>query len=324
MLNQSCSKKIIWLKIFNIKININKRILPYYKRARKNPLWLLMYISGRFLIFRSLAKLLFGKPFKQKFDVSSSIFQAVDTEFITQKLKNNGSWAGLKLPLHIQKQILKFAISTECYADSHPHLGFKIFQKEQAEKRCQFFFNQAQYFNVARTCPTIKKLASDSILLEIASKYLGTKPTFTGTRLWWIFPVNEASYNPMRIASYFHYDVDDYNSLRFFFYLTDVNVNSGPHIYVRGSHRNKSFTNLISPFKQCSDEEIANYYGEENIVSICGEAGFGFAEDTFCYHKAARPKSRSRLILQLQYAMNDYGVHNDIVDDEKLRNIINN
>ena len=125
----------------------------------------------------------------------------------------------------------------------------------------------------------------------------------------------------MRIASYFHYDVDDYNSLRFFFYLTDVDINSAPHIYVRGSHRKKRFANLLSPFKQRSDEEIVHYYGEENIVKICGEAGFGFAEDTFCYHKATRPKAKSRLILQLQYAMNDYGIHNDIVENEKLRNI---
>ena len=173
-------------------------------------------------------------------------------------------------------------------------------------------------------CPTIKELASDPILLEIASKYLGTEAIFTGTRLWWIFPVDEASYNPIRIASYFHYDVDDYNSLRFFFYLTDVDIDSGSHLYVRGSHRRKRFANLLSPFKQCSDEEIANYYGKENIVNICGEAGFGFAEDTFCYHKASRPKAKSRLILQLQYAMNDYGVHSDVINDFKLRNILDN
>ncbi|MEO1429743.1 MAG: hypothetical protein AAFV71_11895 [Cyanobacteria bacterium J06633_8] len=253
--------------------------------------------------------------------MKSSIFQPIDTEAIAKKLKKDGSWGGLKLPQHILKEILQFTISTECYADSYPNFGFKIFQKNQAEQKCQFRFNQAQYFNTARMCPAIQKLTSDPLLLEIASKYLGTKPIFTGTRLWWIFPVDEASYNPMRIASYFHYDVDDYNSLRFFFYLTDVDINGGSHIYVRGSHKNKKFVNLLSPFKRRSDEEIASYYGEENIVSICGEAGFGFAEDTFCYHKATRPKAKSRLILQIQYAMNDYGVHNDIVDDSQLRNV---
>ncbi|MEO0844161.1 MAG: hypothetical protein AAF063_35600 [Cyanobacteria bacterium J06643_5] len=320
MLNQSYRHKKLFYR--SLIFNIYRRILSYYRRANKSPSWLLMYLFGRFLVFRSFAKSFFNKPYEHKFDLSSSIFQPVDTEAIARKLENDGSWGGLKLPLPIQKQILKFAISTECYAESRPYLGFKIFQKNKAEQNCNFSFNQAQYFNVAKTCPTIKELANDPILLEIASKYLGTKPTFTGTRLWWIFPVDEASYNPMRIASYFHYDVDDYNSIRFFFYLTDVDINSGPHIYVRGSHRNKKLANLLSPFKQRSDEEIASYYGEENIVSICGEAGFGFAEDTFCYHKATRPKSKSRLILQLQYAMNDYGIHNDIVDDKILRNII--
>lgn len=313
MLNQAYS---------NIIFYIYRRIGSHCKRTKINPLWLLMYILGRFLIFRLLAKLFFNKSYKHKYDFDSSIFQPIDTEAIAKKLKNDGSWGGLKLPHHILKEILKFAISTECYADSNPHLGFKIFQKNQAEQKCQFLFNQAQYFNTTKICPAIQKLASDPLLLEIASKYLGTKPTFTGSRLWWIFPVNEASYNPMRIASYFHYDVDDYNSLRFFFYLTDVDINSAPHIYVRGSHKNKKFTDLLSPFKRRSDKEIASYYGEENIVSICGEAGFGFAEDTFCYHKATRPQTKSRLILQIQYAMNDYGVHNDVVDDSQLRNIL--
>lgn len=320
MLSQAYRNKKLFFRSF--KFYIYKRIRSYCKRASRSPAWLLMYVLGRFMIFRSLAKLLFDKPYRQKYDLSSSVFQPVDTEAIAQNLRNDGSWAGLKLPQHILKNILKFAISTECYANPHPHLGFKVFQKKQAEQKCQFLFNQAQYFNQARMCPTIKKLASDPMLLEIASKYLGTEAVFTGTRLWWIFPTDEAFYNPMRIASYFHYNIDDYNSLRFFFYLTDVDINSGSHVCVRGSHRNKKFTNALSPFKRRSDEDIARYYGEENIVSICGEAGFGFAEDTFCYHKATRPTAKSRLILQIQYAMNDYGVHNDIIDSSKLRNIL--
>ena len=178
MLYQTYRNKKLFYRSFILKIY--RKIRLYLKRANKSPSWLLMYLLGRFLIFRSLVKLLFKKPYNKKTDLSSSVFQPVDTEAIAQKIKNDGSWGGLKLPLNIQKQLLKFAISTECYGDSNPDLGFKIFQKNQAEEKCQFPFNQAQYFNIARACPTIKELSNDPILLEIASKYLGTQPIFTG------------------------------------------------------------------------------------------------------------------------------------------------
>ncbi len=297
-------------------------IHPYYRRAVKSPAWLLMYIFGRFSIFRSLAKLYYKNPDKQKHDLSSSVFKPVDTEVITQNLRNDGFWGGIKLPEHILQAILKYTATTECYANSRPDLGFKISQKNQAEQKCQVLFNQAQYLKAGTRCPAIKELASDPMLLEIANKYLGTKAILTGTRLWWIFPVDEEFYNPMEIASFFHYDMDDYHSVRFFFYLTDVDLNSGPHLFVRGSHRKKRFTNLLSSSRWRSDEDIVNYYGEENIVTICGEAGFGFVEDTFSYHKATRPTGKRRLVLQLQYTVNDFGVHQDTMDASELKNIL--
>jgi hypothetical protein len=281
-----------------------------------------MSIFGRFSIIRTAVNYLRKKTVNHSYDLSKSILSPLDTSIAVQALKKDGLFLGINLPVDIRKEILKFAISNECYGDSNPSLGFKIFQKQQIEHKINIIFNKAQYFNTSYLCPTIQKIADDPTLLEIASQYLETEPIFTGSRLWWIFAVDDPHYNPRQTVSYYHYDLDDYSCVRFFFYLTDVDINSGPHICIRGSHHHKKITHVIFPFKRRTDEEIAAVYGQENIVTICGQAGFGFAEDTICYHKAERPLGKDRLILQIQYAGKNYGNHNDFMDKQYLKNIL--
>lgn len=294
----------------------------YHKKTSINPSWLIMSIIGRLRIIRKLVKLFTKKNKLQRYNLAASAFDSVNIESAVQSLQKEGYWEGIKLPKHLVNHILQFTITGDCYGNSNPRLGFKVYQKKQAEQKCQLVFNKAEYFNSSSRCPIIRELSTDPLLLEIARQYLQTKPVFTGSRLWWIFPVDDSSYDPRKTVSYFHYDLDDYSCVRFFFYLTDVDSNSGPHICVRGSHRNKKLNHVLSPFKRRTDKDIASYYGNENIITICGEAGFGFAEDTIAYHKAARPLTKSRLILQLQYAINDYGNHNDLKDEGLLKNVV--
>jgi hypothetical protein len=79
------------------------------------------------------------------------------------------------------------------------------------------------------------------------------------------------------------------------------------------------------------DREHANGHGErerpvvadgpDNIVTITGPAGTGFAEDTLCIHKGQSPTARERLILQFQYAFNDWGIQHDDRDPAEFRMI---
>lgn len=192
---------------------------------------------------------------------------------------------------------------------------------------------RGDYFNSSLLCPAIKKLASDPKLLEISAKYLGGEPVLTGSRLWWLFSVNEQNQgllledmrflslkeNPREGAYFFHYDLDDYQFLKFFFYLTDVDLSSGAHVCVRSSHKKKKLAHLLSFFRRRSEQDIIDYYGADNVVPICGAAGFGFAEDTFCFHKATPPNLKDRLMLQINFALNDYGNRNDLVEPALLK-----
>jgi len=297
-------------------VEVISRIVAYLKKTLKNPKWFLMSFAGRFVFFRSIAVAFAKHVDLQEYQSSTqfSNFVELNPKLVAATLKQNGLCTGISLPKPLFKDILDFAYSEPCYGNLDPQLGFLYREKERCEKKSGPFFT-AQYFNTIKLCPAIQALANDPKLLEVAAHYLGAKPICTGSRLWWNFVVdNDVPYDSNKVITFFHYDLDDYACLRFFFYLTDVGEEGGAHVVVQGSHMRKSFSHVLLPVKRRSDENILAYYGPENVIMVSGSAGSGFAEDTFCYHKATRPLQRDRLMLQIQFAIHDYGLHNDLID----------
>jgi hypothetical protein len=125
--------------------------------------------------------------------------------------------------------------------------------------------------------------------------------------MWWSFAASADPKQQMDVGQGFHYDLDGYRALAFFFYLTDVGSSNGAHLYIRGSHVQKSLRHLVSLYRGREDAEIEKYYEPERQVIVCGPAGFGFAEDIFGFHKGLHPNSGDRLILQVRYGIRDYG-----------------
>jgi hypothetical protein len=52
---------------------------------------------------------------------------------------------------------------------------------------------------------------------------------------------------------------------------------------------------------RATDEQIYRMYPKEQVVSIVGDAGTGFVQDSSCYHKVLSPKTNDRLMLHLRY-----------------------
>jgi hypothetical protein len=304
------------------------------KRGAKNPKWLLMFIFSRFKIFRFLMTLAYKNSSSHA--IQESIFKELDVARAVQDLREEGSYLEIKLPSDSLEQLLEFVRSSNCYANGDCELGFPYARKREAEKKYGQSFVRADYFNAALLCPTIGQLAHDPKILEIASQYLGGEPLYTGSRLWWLFAKREEDkallMSEMTLLSlkkttregsyFFHYDLDDYGCLKFFFYLTEVDASGGPHCCVRGSHEKKKISHLFSPSRRRPDKEIQDFYGSENIKTICGEPGSGFIEDTFCFHKATIPSRKDRLVLLIQFTLNDYENQTDAVDSSLLKSLI--
>ncbi|WP_375499205.1 hypothetical protein [uncultured Nostoc sp.] len=297
-------------KIFSKFYNI---CYENYKGLTKNPRWLLMRKIARFKTGRAIMIFLFphsNKLYSSIINESNSCFPDVNVDDVVNTLKTDGLYLGINLPQDIVKEIVEFAHSTVCYGNRKTNMGFFYHQKEQAQIKSGKNIIIASYFNTSGLCPAIRKLQNDPKLLAIAARYLNTQAVHQGNMMWWSFSAKTTYYEKSQAAQLFHYDIDDYQFLKFFFYLTDVDDQSGPHICVRGSHNKKKLSHLWLR-KRETDEEIIDYYGSEFLVKICGNTGFGFVEDPLCFHKGITPTHKDRLILQIEFARTDYGMQHD-------------
>ena len=274
----------------------------------QNPRWMVMDCMSRFASIRRAVQSLRPAPDLTSYDLSAPRLTCnADTRECVTALKRDGFCTGLRLRPKAKRRIVEFAEHAICYGNANPAHGFRYRERAAAEAVTERTFSLARYLYLDELTPTIEALAEDALLLHISAIYFGSKPIFSGARLWWTFSAPESEYDESLTTSFFHFDKDDYAALRFFFYLTTVDDAHGPHVVVRGSHTRKRLSQIVS-LGERTDRQIHEYYGNENLVTISGEAGTGFAEDPFCFHKATRPTGGDRLTLELKFATQDYGI----------------
>ena len=253
--------------------------------------------------------------------LGDSLFAMQDRERFLRELDIQGLALGLRLPPHAVEAIARFAQQAECHADRVETHGFTVARREQAQARLGKPILLAQFFNAAARCPVIGQVAQDPLLQWLAARYLGAVPRMVGVNLWWTFPVQAREEDRDRHAHLFHRDVDDFRFLKFFFYVTDVEPDDGAHVCVVGSQGRPPARSWADRWmlRRYADEEVAAAYPPSSVVEICGPAGTGFGENTFCIHKGRTPTRAPRLLLQVQFALLDYGVMHDRRAPEALR-----
>lgn len=292
------------------------------KELVTNPQWFIMRRMGRFNAIRKWKAdsfMYYKAPYIQQ--TKSSIFTNINIDNVIANLEKYGLYQGLQLPEDIINNILEFASSTNCYASKNPKQGFRVHEKDKAQAFCKQKILVGKYFNTALQCQAINMLQNDVVLHLIAAKYLKTKPVHISNSLFWSFPNNSTFFEQSKAAQVFHCDLDDYKFLKFFFYITDVDLNSGPHVYILGSHNQKKLLYQLLRGR-ATEQDLIDYYRKENIVSITGSRGWGFAEDTFGYHKGSAPASKPRLMLQVEFASKDYGMQHDLIEPRYLKSIL--
>jgi hypothetical protein len=165
-----------------------------------------------------------------------------------------------------------------------------------------------KYWNPHKQCEAIDALARHSTVVDIARRYLGAEPILWLTQLRWTFGdpsehckvVTSLHPEPVQYdGDAFHYDTLDFKSLTVFIYLTDVGPESGPHVVIENTHKKKSFKEICHII--LTDTVAQTKFGDR-IKMILGPKGTVFFEDTSCFHKAAKCRTK-RLMLSIDYVL---------------------
>lgn len=235
-------------------------------------------------------------------------FVAFDIDSIAPvitELEASGAMVGPSLSREVVQYLSEYAEKHPCFADRDQTKGFYLKDRAKAEESLGKELLLAQYFNAGEDA-VIAKIANDPYLLSIAARYLKVPPKLMSVNMWWTFPVNASAEDKARHAHVFHFDLDDLKFIKFFFYLTDVDDQAGPHVFVKTSNRIIKYKTPMFRSRRFTDEEIIAGYGADNVIKVLGGAGTCLIEDTITVHKGMTPVSRARLMLQFEYSINTY------------------
>jgi len=264
------------------------------------------YVLGRFSLVRdtysSCRMLLQLLRLRQSVEAGKkeSLFNKTAINEINEELRSEAVFLGLNLPAKIVESITSFAKHTPLTRE---------------DDSSHFFYNDVKngYLSDGRPvpqaiasnpldCDEIQHIVNDPFLLEVVSKYLRYRPSNIHPVLKWSFIVRlpDADRIKLHQTVHYHYDVHGFNFIYANFYLLDTDENSGAHMMIKASHRQKPLWMLLNSAMQ-PEHVLHNYYGKESELIVKGKSGYGFIQDASCYHKALKPVKKERLMLQIRY-----------------------
>ncbi|SDG75276.1 Phytanoyl-CoA dioxygenase (PhyH) [Winogradskyella thalassocola] len=215
----------------------------------------------------------------------------------TELIQNGYTNLGLFLNEDTINSIKTKADNFECYDPFRKELG--TFKLSQTPK-------QVHVANYRRkdlaSIKEILDIANNSDILNAAQDFLGATPTISNINMWWSFSGKEQAEQ----AQLFHRDVDDFRFCKLFIYLTDVEMNNGPHVYVEGS----SVSPKLRKIRRYEDSEIYDAFGKEKVKYFTFPKGTAFLVDTYGFHKGLLPSEGKRLLFQVQYSLSPIGIEN--------------
>ena len=152
-------------------------------------------------------------------------------------------------------------------------------------------------------CPEVQEFATDPLMALVAQKYLDQPVIMDEVAFWWTTTqkAEDADLN----AQLFHQDRDRLSFLKFFIYLTDVTPDTGPHVYLKESHRHIPWA--LREDGRMTDDAVREAGLWDNVTELTGPAGTLMAVDTIGLHKGKTPISGDRLALENEFSTSLFG-----------------
>ncbi|MFQ5504946.1 MAG: phytanoyl-CoA dioxygenase family protein [Planctomycetota bacterium] len=205
-----------------------------------------------------------------------------------------------RLPEAYCEELTRFAETTPGrLVDDRPGPGLPeclVFDAE-APKAPRYNLPEAELLQVE----AVQELLADASLLGIAQDFLGCAPINDLVAMWWSTRHGDEPCHSG--AQLFHSDMDRIGFLKFFVYLTDVTPETGPHVYIKGTHRTQPRN--VRQDRRILDEEV-ECLGDAQ-VEITGPRGTVITADTSGLHKGKIVGEGTRLVFQIEFTNSLFG-----------------
>jgi hypothetical protein len=192
------------------------------------------------------------------------------------------------------KEISDFAFSTPAYA-ADPSKRVDIKPNAIPRDTARHVWDIEQIIRI----PAVQRLMLDPAFHQIAQDYLKATPVLSSVTLWVDAPADKKFG-----AHQYHYDNDGPGFLKFFFYLTDVEPDTGAHCFIKGTHGHRK----PEPFRISQlygDQVLHDFYGQDREIMFTAPKGTIIAEDTAGFHRGSTLQRGYRLLMQFQYSVLD-------------------
>lgn len=158
--------------------------------------------------------------------------------------------------------------------------------------------------DIALQCAEIQEFVTDPAMALIAQKYLGQPVLMDEVAFWWT--TSKLNDDENINAQLFHQDRDRLSFLKFFIYLTDVEPDTGPHVYIDGSH--KALPWALRGDGRKTDQLVRAAGLWDHVTELCAPAGTILAVDTIGLHKGKTPLRGDRLALESEFSTSLFGM----------------
>ena len=278
-----------------------------YRFLATDPSFFWMKTAARFELAREWA----SRPKDGSTEIANDsplVRAAHDTATVIETLRADGYYVGFTLAPDVLSELMACARTFVCYGDRDRRLAFHIDDRAAFEQRLGRKLKLANYYDQQLEWPVFMRLNRDPWLKAIARAYLGHAPVVVRSEVLWSFSTPATTAERLKHAQVLHCDINDFKTLKLFFYLTDVGPNNGPHEYIKKRPVKRTLMHQILG-QRCAgipDETLLRTYGADQLVTVCGPAGTGFAGDPYYFHRGAHPSEGVRALLQIELGCRAY------------------
>jgi len=272
-----------------------------------------LHVLSRGVSTRILASILSAERRSEPTETTGGILgtlEPVEAKRLAQRIRQDG-FVVFESPLDPQlcDELERFARTTEARLTPPLPGGETIVYDPTDPRATRYDFSEQQLLRF----PPVQRIAVDPSVRAVAQAYLQATPVNDMVAMWWTVAHGGVS---SEAAQMFHYDLDRPRFLKFFIYLTDVTSDTGPHVFVRGTHHGRP-----DPFyedRRFTDEEVADVFPDEAVTELAGPRGTIMAVDTSGLHKGKHPGTGDRLVFQMEFSVSLFGVDYETLPRNEL------